>query len=329
MRHLRHLKEWRYLVNTFTSGPGNMLYFSVFFSLIGCVELITVTTLQKFVNVTSGGTVLLPCTFVTSAPPNSLTIQWDMVSKTSMTPQQLYYYQSGKDVITQRFEGRLQPPLSPATSNNASIILSNMQSADSGVYTCEVHNFPDVDGQSQASIVVNVLEKPSQPYCSVHGDVESGHLVTLTCHSERGSPPPIYTWIRLDQTKTRRPVLGRTTDTGILQIANISQFEFGEYQCNATNAVGYSTCTIELNPEVGAGVVAGAVIGALLLCLLIVLIVWFIAHTVKKSKYKTVKVSEASEMRGSHSQAVSAPATVETEITTSDQHHDEEDEAQA
>uniref|UniRef100_A0A3B4AB02 V-set and immunoglobulin domain-containing protein 1 n=1 Tax=Periophthalmus magnuspinnatus TaxID=409849 RepID=A0A3B4AB02_9GOBI len=266
------------------------------FCLAGCVELITVTTPQKFVNVTSGGTVLLPCTFVTSAPPNSLTIQWDMVSKTSMTPQQVPpKIYDGQYVITQRFEGRLQPPLSPATSNNASIILSNMQSADSGVYTCEVHNFPDVDGQSQASIVVNVLEKPSQPYCSVHGDVESGHLVTLTCHSERGSPPPIYTWIRLDQTKTRRPVLA--TDTGILQIANISQFEFGEYQCNATNAVGYSTCTIELNPEVGAGVVAGAVIGALLLCLLIVLIVWFIAHTVKKSKYKTVKVSEASEMR--------------------------------
>ncbi|KAJ0061843.1 hypothetical protein NL108_012498 [Boleophthalmus pectinirostris] len=295
----------------------------------GCVELITVTTPHKFVNVTTGGTVLLQCTFVTSQPTNGLTIQWDMVSKTSMTPQQLYYYQAGKDLITQPYEGRIQPPLSPATSYNASIIIRNMQPADSGVYTCEVHNYPDVAGQSQVSIVVNVLEKPSQPYCSVHGDVETGHLVTLTCHSEHGSPPPIYTWIRLDQTKTRRPVLGRTTDTGILQIANISQFEFGEYQCNATNAVGYSTCTIELNPEAGAGVVAGAVIGALLGCLLIVLIVWFIAHTVKKSKYKAVKASEANEKKGRPSQAVSAPpATVETEITTSDNRHEEEDEGQ-
>lgn len=116
-------------------------------------------------------------------------------------------------------------------------------------------------------------EKPSAPYCAVHGDVESGHLVTLTCHSERGSPTPTYTWTRLDQTKTRMPVLGRgercicvfvrhlltsirsltcalvssVTTTGILEIRNISQFEFGEYQCNATNAVGYSTCTIELS----------------------------------------------------------------------------------
>ncbi|KAK7915840.1 hypothetical protein WMY93_011601 [Mugilogobius chulae] len=302
-----------------------MLNFFVFFSFFGCVELITVTTPQKFVNVTTGGKVLLQCTFLTGQQTDALTIQWDMVSKNSMTPQQLYYYQSGKDVITQPFEARLQPPLSPATSRNASIMLSNMQSADSGVYTCEVHNFPDVDGQSQASIVVNVLEKPSQPYCSVHGDVESGHLVTLTCHSERGSPPPTYTWIRLDQTRTRRPVLGKTTDTGILKIANISQFEFGEYQCNATNVVGFSTCTVELSPEVSSGIVAAAVIGALLGCLLIGLLVWFIAHNVKKHKYKNVKVSEANEMKGSPPQAISAPDTAAAEITMS-HHHEEEDE---
>ncbi|XP_072302647.1 V-set and immunoglobulin domain-containing protein 1-like [Eucyclogobius newberryi] len=307
------------------SGSGNMLYFSVFFSLIGCVELITVTTPRKFVNVTIGEQVLLQCIFETGQQTDALTIQWDVVSKNSMTPQQMYYYQSGKDVVTKPFEGRLQPPLSPATSRNASIILSNMHPADAGVYTCEVHNFPDVNGQSQASIVVNVLEKPSPPYCSVHGDVESGHLVTLTCHSESGSPSPTYTWIRLDQTKTRRPVLGRSTDTGILQITNISQFEFGEYQCTATNAAGFSTCTIELSPDEGSGVVAGAVIGALLGVLLIVLIVWFIAHNVKKRKYKTVKVSEANEMKESPLQARSAPGTVETEITTS-HHHDEEEE---
>lgn len=43
--------------------------------------------------------------------------------------------------------------------------------------------------------------------------------------------------------------------------------------------------------------IAGAVIGALLGCVLILLLVWFIAHTVKKHKYKEVKVSEANEMK--------------------------------
>lgn len=44
--------------------------------------------------------------------------------------------------------------------------------------------------------------------------------------------------------------------------------------------------------EVGDGVIAGAVIGALLGCVLIILVVWFIAHSAKKQKYKTVKAQE-------------------------------------
>ncbi|XP_029304526.1 V-set and immunoglobulin domain-containing protein 1-like [Cottoperca gobio] len=300
----------------------------VLVSIIGCVELITVSTPHKYVNVTTGGSVVLECMFVTTGETTGLTIQWDFVSSSSLTPQQVYYYQSGKDVITKLYEGRIQPPSSPGKTRNASIIISNMQSSDAGVYTCQVHNFPDVDGQSEANIIVNVLERPSVPYCSVHGDVESGHLVTLTCHSERGSPNPTYTWIRLDQTKTRRPVLGRTTKTGILEIRNISQFEFGEYQCNATNSVGFSICTIELNHEVGDGVIVGAVIGAMLGCVLIILVVWFIAHTVKKHKYKAVKASEANEMKRSSPRALEASDSVPV-ATTAGNLHAEGDEPHA
>lgn len=43
--------------------------------------------------------------------------------------------------------------------------------------------------------------------------------------------------------------------------------------------------------------IAGAVIGALLGCILIILVVWFIAHTVKKHRYKVVKEAEGTEMR--------------------------------
>lgn len=72
---------------------------------------------------------------------------------------QMYYYQSGQEIIVDSYKDRLQPPYSPATTKNASVLLSNMQKDDSGVYTCEVHNFPDVDGQSEATIRVNVLGK--------------------------------------------------------------------------------------------------------------------------------------------------------------------------
>ncbi|XP_026225758.1 V-set and immunoglobulin domain-containing protein 1-like [Anabas testudineus] len=300
----------------------------VLLSIIGCVELITVSSPQKYVNVTMGGSVQLQCMFVTIQETTSLTIQWDFVSSSSLTPQQVYYYQSGKDVIPKSYQGRLQLPSSPSTTNNASIIISNMQPSDSGVYTCEVHNFPDVSGKSQVNIIVNVLVKPSTPYCAIHGDVETGHLVTLTCHSERGSPAPTYTWTKLDQTRASRPVLGRTTPTGVLEIRNISQFEFGEYQCNATNAVGFSLCTIDLSQDAGDGVIAGAVIGALLGCVLIILVVWFIAHTLKKHKYKAVKASEANEMKRHSPQAQEAAEDVPMP-TTAGNLHAEVDEPQA
>ncbi|XP_054483077.1 LOW QUALITY PROTEIN: V-set and immunoglobulin domain-containing protein 1-like, partial [Anoplopoma fimbria] len=245
---------------------------------------------------------------------------------------QVYYYQAGKDVIPSTYGGRIQPPYSPGTTKNASITISNMQPSDSGVYTCQVHNLPDVDGQSEVNIIVNVLERPQCSYCSVTVMWSPGHLVTLTCHSERGSPSPKYAWTKLDQTKTRRPVLGKrscvSTEAGILEIRNISQFEFGEYQCNATNAVGFSTCTIDLSHEVGDGVIAGAVIGALLGCVLIILVVWFIAHTLKKHRYNKVKESEANEMKRSAPQARETSDRV-TVATPASNLHAEGDEPQA
>ncbi|XP_053187978.1 V-set and immunoglobulin domain-containing protein 1-like [Scomber japonicus] len=308
----------------------SMLRLLVLISIIGYVELITVTTPHKHVNVTKGGSLLLQCYFVsTESTTTGLTIQWDFVSSASMTAsQQVYYYQGGKTIISDSYSDRFHPPSDPGSSHNASIIISNMQLSDSGVYSCEIHNFPDVTGQSQANIIVNVLERPSVPYCAVHGDVEAGHLVTLTCHSEDGNPKPTYSWIRLDETKTRRPIMARTTDTGKLEIRNISEFQFGEYRCNASNVVGFASCTIELNPDAGDGVIAGAVIGALLGCLLIILVVWFIAHTVKKHKYKAVKVSEANENKRSSHRAQEASDNVAM-TTRASNLHSEADEPQA
>uniref|UniRef100_A0A8C5HXX2 V-set and immunoglobulin domain-containing protein 1 n=1 Tax=Gouania willdenowi TaxID=441366 RepID=A0A8C5HXX2_GOUWI len=268
-------------------GRSFLLYF-LFFT--GLVELITVTTPQKYVNVTKGGNVLLQCMFVsTEEETSSLTIQWefDSSSAPAVGPEQVV-------AITSSYEGRLQPPFSPEISKNASITLSNMQQSDAGVYSCDIHNFPDVEGRSQANIIVNVFEKPSVPFCSVHGNVETGHPVTLTCHSEHGSPKPAYTWTRADAAQATKTLM-LPTPTGVLKFSNVSQFEFGEYQCNASNVLGFEACTVELNPELGAGVIAGAVIGAILGCVLIALVVWFIVHTVKKQKYKAVNVAEKPE----------------------------------
>lgn len=55
----------------------------------GCVELITVSTPHKRVNVTVGESVLLQCMFDTISDTKGLTIQWDFDSPSSIAPQQV------------------------------------------------------------------------------------------------------------------------------------------------------------------------------------------------------------------------------------------------
>lgn len=50
-------------------------------------------------------------------------------------------------------------PSSPGPSKNVSVLLRNMQAADTGLYACEVRNVPDVYGTTEAVINVNVLRK--------------------------------------------------------------------------------------------------------------------------------------------------------------------------
>ncbi|XP_036379796.1 V-set and immunoglobulin domain-containing protein 1-like [Megalops cyprinoides] len=263
---------------------------------MGCVHLIAVTTTHKFVNVTTGQSVFLQCSFATTSPTTGLNIEWSFVPRSGLTNQQVYYYQSGQSVITANYKGRVTGPYSPNTTYNASITISNMKPSDSGIYTCDVHNIPDVQGTSEVNINVMVLEKPSVPFCAVHGTVEAGHLVSLTCHTEQGNPPPTYTWTQLNQGRSRS-ALGETNfQTGVMYIRNLSQFQFGEYQCNASNVVGFTVCTVELVEDLGDGAIAGAVIAAVLGAALIIFLVWYITHHLRKSKYKAAKAAGATEM---------------------------------
>ncbi|KAL0994136.1 hypothetical protein UPYG_G00118170 [Umbra pygmaea] len=284
---------------------SSMLTLVVLFSLIGCGHFITVTAPERYINVTKGNSAFLQCTFVSTQQQSpALMIQWSFVAKNANI-QQVYYLQSGDSVIPQAYKARLTPPTSPATTKNASIVISNMQVSDAGAYTCEVHNLPDISGKTEASITVNVLEMPSVPFCAVHGDMESGHLVTLTCHSEQGSPAPTYTWTRLGQDNVMVPVpFGNIDPTkGSLYIRNISQFEFGLYKCTSNNVVGSASCTVKLEHELGAGTIAGAVIGALLGALLIILMIWYLTHSMKKQKYQATKTTEMQVMPKSSTKA--------------------------
>lgn len=71
----------------------------------------------------------------------------------------MFVYQSGEYVITEDYAGRLDAPISPDTTKNVSVVLKNVKVTDSGLYTCDVNNFPDVEGSTEANIKVTVLRK--------------------------------------------------------------------------------------------------------------------------------------------------------------------------
>ncbi|KAF7697399.1 V-set and immunoglobulin domain-containing protein 1-like [Silurus meridionalis] len=261
-------------------------------SIVGGTVSITVQVSPKVLNVTIDQSATLDCNFYTNEPLTNLMVQWTLYPWGSENPVQVFFYQAGVYVVGQHFKDRLNVLSKMGTFMNASISISNMKTTDAGTYTCEVRNLPDIEGTTEASMRVHVFEKPSHPFCGEHGDVATGHLVTLTCHSEKGSPPPVYTWTKLKQGMSQQVTGVTNMNSGVLYIQNISQFEFGTYQCNASNAVGFKICTIELSSEMNHAVIIGAVIGALLCFAFILLLVWFITHHLKKQKYKAAKASE-------------------------------------
>ncbi|XP_074057601.1 V-set and immunoglobulin domain-containing protein 1 [Macrotis lagotis] len=198
---------------------------------------------------------------------------------------QVYYSVGGKSSGNGKYENRVT---GASTPGNASITISNMQPADSGVYICDVNNPPDFQGTNQGYVLVYVLVKPSKPYCSIRGSPEADHAVSLSCHSAEGTPSPVYQWFKLEEDNIKPVKEKYNPNTGFLVISNLTTFEKGRYQCISSNSLGNSSCEIDLTTGYSeAGIIAGALIGALLAAIIICLIVWFFT---KKSKSKERKV---------------------------------------
>ncbi|RXM99986.1 V-set and immunoglobulin domain-containing protein 1 [Acipenser ruthenus] len=208
-------------------------------------HLVTVKVLDQRLNVTDGGSATLQCTYTTTIDTTTdLNIQWTFHQANAQRNDQIYYFESGQSYSLGSFKNRITAATSP---NNATITISNMQPSDSGVYICEVNNPPDFQGNNQGLFFVSVLVEPSKPICAIHGTPESGHRVSLTCHSEQGNPAPTYTWSKLSDGVATQPLGQMDIISGNMKIGNLSQFEIGTYQCNASNSQGFSVCTVELS----------------------------------------------------------------------------------
>ncbi|NXU42692.1 VSIG1 protein, partial [Drymodes brunneopygia] len=252
---------------------------------------VVVTIPEKTVNVTAGGNATLLCTYSSSAPLGNFFIQWSFYSAKESQLQTIYYYSGGQSYSYGAFKNRITASTSPG---NASITISNMQPSDTGSYTCEVFSPQGDAGQSQKSVIVNVLVKPSKLFCKVEGTPEKGHLIYLLCNCQEGLPRPTYHWYKVDD-NTLKPVTEQLSpNSGILYIGNLSTFETGYYRCIASNLLGNSTCELDLTAKHSdGGIVAGALIGAILAAVIICIIVWVLT---KKAKNRKSPNNEMQEM---------------------------------
>ncbi|XP_058514954.1 V-set and immunoglobulin domain-containing protein 1 [Ochotona princeps] len=257
----------------------------IFNCLIGQVRVVQVTIPESIVNVTIGSNATLLCLYATTVPSQEkLTIQWSFFHNKELEPVSIYYSEGGQAAAIGQFKGRI---IAASNPGNASITISNMQPADSGIYICDVNNPPDFVGVNQGTLNVSVLVKPSKPLCSIQGRPETGHAISLSCVSTLGTPSPVYYWYKVEGANVVPVKESFNPSTGILDIGNLTNFEQGYYQCTAMNLLGNSSCEIDLtssHPEVG--IIIGALIGTLVGAAIIASVVCFARN---KSKGKDRK----------------------------------------
>ncbi|XP_039469810.1 LOW QUALITY PROTEIN: basement membrane-specific heparan sulfate proteoglycan core protein-like [Oreochromis aureus] len=119
-------------------------------------------------------------------------------------------------------------------SKNPQLILSSIQSSDSGEYYCSAVNKL---GSTLKSITIDVKYAPKPPSVSVSpsGEITEGTSVTLTCSSD-ANPASAYVWYKINN---QTPL---STDSQ-LSFKSIQPADSGEYYCTAENRLGTSTPT--------------------------------------------------------------------------------------
>ncbi|KAF6384846.1 immunoglobulin superfamily member 11 [Rhinolophus ferrumequinum] len=204
-------------------------------------------------------------------------------------PEQVILYQGGQTFDgAPRFHGRVGfIGTMPAT--NVSIFINNTQLSDTGTYQCLVNNLPDRGGRNIGVTGLTVLVPPSAPHCQIQGSQDIGSDVILLCSSEEGIPRPTYLWEKLDNTLKLPPTATQDQVQGTVTIRNISALSSGLYQCVASNAIGTSTCLLDLqviSPQPRSiGLIAGAIgTGAVIVIFCIALILGAFFYWRSKNK---------------------------------------------
>ncbi|XP_031429509.1 immunoglobulin superfamily member 11 [Clupea harengus] len=264
----------------------------VLFCMEVCVRALEVTVSQSSVQVARGQAAILPCTFTTSAALNNLYIIW-MVTPLSNAnqPEQVIIYQGGQVFsLANHMNGRVGF-VATMPSTSASIFINNTQLSDTGTYQCLVNNLPDRGGRNIGVIGLTVLVPPSIPTCRIQGALDVGNDIMLMCGSDEGIPTPTYSWEKLEAVPRLPHTAMQDQMQGTVTLRNISTSTSGLYQCTGSNAIGKSTCL--LNVQVVApqpqsvGLIAGTIatgVLAVIICSLLVVVTLF--YWKNKNKYE-------------------------------------------
>ncbi|XP_066535763.1 immunoglobulin superfamily member 11 isoform X2 [Hoplias malabaricus] len=198
-------------------------------------------------------------------------------------PEQVIIYQGGQVFsLANHMNGRVGF-VATMPSTSASIFINNTQLSDTGTYQCLVNNLPDRGGRNIGVIGLTVLVPPSVPSCRVQGSLDVGSDVMLLCGSEEGIPTPSYSWEKLESVPKLPHSATQDQMQGTVTLRNISSASSGRYQCTASNAIGKSTCLLNLqvitpqpqNVGLIAGTIATAVLAVVICSLLVVVSLFY------------------------------------------------------
>ncbi|XP_034056139.1 B-cell receptor CD22-like [Gymnodraco acuticeps] len=145
------------------------------------------------------------------------------------------------------------------------LVLSSIQSSDSGQYYCRAENL--LGRRRSESISIDVKYAPKLPSVSVSpsAEIEEGSSVTLTCSSD-ANPAANYTWYKEDEDSPK-------ASGQIFTITYLKAEHSGSYSCGAQNKLGRSNSTFHLIVVAGSWKLPAAVtipvvlLAVILLCL--------------------------------------------------------------
>ncbi|KAI4794944.1 hypothetical protein KUCAC02_031738 [Chaenocephalus aceratus] len=113
------------------------------------------------------------------------------------------------------------------------LVLSSIQSSDSGQYYCTADNL--LGSRRSEPIFIDVTYAPKLPSVSVSppAEIEEGSSVTLTCSSD-ANPAANYTWYKMNGNRKLPPL---TTEPKLF-FSSFQVSDSGQYYCRADNLLG-------------------------------------------------------------------------------------------